>query len=180
MKSQFRLIFFSVFVVLFGLPYENQATIAQQTLEYLAVNPLPVKYNRLELNRIEKNSFSGMPCSKDDLSYSDLTVVEENMAKNLNSHWAWPEYTLNMIDSYSPFLFRTKKSQSLEEVKVILQVDARGRISGFEVLSEVDKGLKERLDYLIRKMPDCKPVPGYQEYAPALFELTINKGSIVK
>ncbi|GMQ26714.1 hypothetical protein Aoki45_33970 [Algoriphagus sp. oki45] len=175
MKSNLRSIFFPFFLILFTLPFENQAAIAQQTVEYLAVNPLPVKYNHLEIKRVELNSFTETPSSKEDVSYSDLTTVEESMAKNLNSHWAWPEYTLDMIDSYSPFLFRTKKSQSLEEVKVMLQVDARGRISGFEVLSEVDKGLKERLDHMIRKMPDCKPVPGYQEYAPALFELTINK-----
>ncbi|GMQ29498.1 hypothetical protein [Algoriphagus confluentis] len=175
MKSPFPSIFFSVFLVLFVLPYENQAAIAQQNPEYLAVSPISVKYNHLEISRLEVNSSNEPPSSKENVSYTDLTAVEERMAKNLNSHWAWPEYTLDMIDSYSPFLFRTKKSQSLEEVRVVLQVDARGRISGFEVLSEVDKGLKERLDYMIRKMPDCKPVPGYQEYGPAAFELIINK-----
>ncbi|HSF55093.1 MAG TPA: hypothetical protein VLA71_15165, partial [Algoriphagus sp.] len=103
------------------------------------------------------------------------TTIEENIARNLNSHWVWHEYTLEMIDSYSTFLFRTKKSQELEEVKILLDVNSKGRVAGFEILGEVDKGLKERLDHMIRKLPDCKPVPGYSSYSPEKFELTIRK-----
>jgi hypothetical protein len=111
----------------------------------------------------------------EELELSPLSVTEEKNARNLNSHWAWPEYTLEMIDSYSPFLFRTKRSQALDEVKVLLDVNSKGKVSGFEVVGEVDKGLKERLDHMIRKLPDCKPVPGYPNYSPERFELTIKK-----
>jgi hypothetical protein len=47
-------------------------------------------------------------------------MLENHMAESLNSHWAWKENTLVMIDSFSPFLFRTKKSRSIVEVKMLL------------------------------------------------------------
>jgi hypothetical protein len=104
-----------------------------------------------------------------------LSTIEKENARNLDSHWAWPEYTLEMIDSYSPFLFRTKKSQALNEVKVLVDVNSKGKVSGFEILSQVDKGLQNRIDHMIRKLPTCKPVPGYPNYSPERFELTIKK-----
>jgi hypothetical protein len=50
-----------------------------------------------------------------------------------------------MIDSYSQILFPTKKSQELDEVIVLLEVDLRGKLSGFEVQGEVDKVLKKAI-----------------------------------
>jgi uncharacterized protein YuzE len=44
-----------------------------------------------------------------------------------------------MIGSYSLLLFRNKKSQSIGEVKILIEVNAKGRVSGFEVLGEIFK-----------------------------------------
>lgn len=135
-----------------------------------------VRYNRLSLKSVPNKSVKAeeITISK-DLELKPLTNTEESMASNLDSHWAWPEYTLDMIDSYSPFLFRTKKSREVEEVKVLLMVDSKGKLSGYELLTETDKGLKERIDYLVRQLPKCKPVPGFANYSPETFELTIRK-----
>jgi hypothetical protein len=80
-----------------------------------------------------------------------------------------------MIDSYSPFLFRTKKSVKLKEVRVLLTVNEFGELVGFELINENDKGLKEQLDFMIRKMPNCKPVPGFEMHQGETFELVISK-----
>ncbi|MBN3518653.1 hypothetical protein JYB62_01460 [Algoriphagus lutimaris] len=134
-----------------------------------------IQYNRLSFRNLEEESVEDEGLEAKKLKIEPLTMIEENVARNLNSHWTWPEYTLEMIDSYSPFLFRTKKSAALEEVKVLLQINSKGRLSGFEILGDVDNGLKERLDHMLRKLPDCKPVPGYAYYNPEVFELTIRK-----
>lgn len=169
--------FFAISILGFVLafPLEGGGALAQQ-------NPIPeeitfsaVQYHRLSLNRLISSNEALDFTKAEELVLLPLTPVEENMARNLNSHWAWKENTLEMIDSYSPFLFRTKKSQDLEEVKILLDVNSKGRVVGFEVLGDVDKGMRERLDHMIRKLPDCKPVPGYLTYSPEKFELTLRK-----
>ncbi|UZD23020.1 hypothetical protein PBT90_06390 [Algoriphagus halophytocola] len=134
-----------------------------------------VVYNRLTLRNVGESTQSLKTSDVNELTVLPLTEVEEELAVQLKSHWAWPENTLEIIDSYSPFLFRTKKSAALDEVKLLLNVNEVGRISGFEILGKVDKGLKERLDHMLRKLPDCKPVPGYQTYRGETFELIIKK-----
>lgn len=134
-----------------------------------------IQYNRLSFRNMDDDFSEEEAIEAKKFKMEPLTMIEENVARNLNSHWTWPEYTLEMIDSYSPFLFRTKKSAALEEVKIVLQINSKGKLSGFEILSEVDHGLKERLDHLLRKLPDCKPVPGYDYYNSEVFELTIRK-----
>ena len=168
----------TLFIFIFVLVGQQLAAgaLAQANGDDFIATSLTVHYNNLKLRLVE-DSRSGKtePSSPEDLRQVPLTIVEENLAHNLNSHWAWPEYTLDMIDSYSPFLFRTKKSREIEEVKVLLKVSATGKVEGYELQSEVDKGLRERIDYLVRKLPDCKPVPGFQEYSAEVFELTIQK-----
>ena len=134
-----------------------------------------VEYHKLRIRSVDNVSDLSKSSLASDLNFTPLTTIENNLAKNLNSHWVWSENTLDILDSYSPFLFRTKKSANVEEVKVLLQVNAMGRLSGFEVMSDVDKGLKERIDYVLRKLPDCKPVPGYDNYGIETFELIIKK-----
>lgn len=158
-----------------SFPLENGKALAQQNPESVAVELRSVQFHKLSLNKLLADSSNEEFTKPEELELTPLSLIEENIARNLNSHWAWPEYTLEMIDSYSPFLFRTKKSQDLDEVKILLEVNSKGRVSGFEVLGELDKGTKERLDYMIRKLPDCKPVPGYPSYTPERFELTIRK-----
>lgn len=149
--------------------------LAQQKPESIDYLANIVQFERLTLQRLASVSVLNDYSKPEELDLTPLSEVEETNARNLNSHWAWPEYTLEMIDSYSPFIFRTKKSQSLDEVKILLDVNSKGKVAGFEVLGEVDKGLKERLDHMIRKLPDCKPVPGYPNYSPERFELTLKK-----
>ena len=151
-----------------GLKVQGDFDVSEISYKYIEYNNLILK-NISE--RIEENKFS-VPS---DQRIEPLSMVEDNMARNLDSHWVWQENTLEMIDSYSPFLFRTKKSSSNDEVKVLLQVNSKGELSGFEIIGEVDKGLKERIDYVLRKLPNCKPVPGYTNYTPETFELIIKK-----
>ncbi|WP_332910155.1 hypothetical protein [Algoriphagus boritolerans] len=169
-----RLIACAIWGFAMTFPNGNGDARAQQnseSAEYLGF----VQFQRLTIHKLLSVAHSEDFSRPEELKRSPLSQLEENNAKNLNSHWAWPEQTLEMIDSYSPFLFRTKKSQELDEVKILLDVNSKGRVSGFEVLGEVDKGLKERLDHMIRKLPDCKPVPGYENYRSERFELTIKK-----
>ncbi|MEB2775192.1 hypothetical protein SYJ56_07725 [Algoriphagus sp. D3-2-R+10] len=134
-----------------------------------------VEYNQLKIRSVE-NIYNSKRVSKpSDLIFFPLTTVEADLAKNLNSHWIWSENTFNNLESYSPFLFQTKKSARIGEVKVLLQVNSTGRMIGFKILSDVDKGLRERIDYVLRKLPDCKPVPGYDKYGVETFELIIKK-----
>lgn len=170
-----RIIILTIWGLALTFPSGNSNAIAQQNTELTVRNFGIVQFERLTLQKLMDISDSDDFSNPEELDLSPLSDAEEKNARNLNSHWAWPEYTLEMIDSYSPFLFRTKKSQALEEVKVLVDVDSKGRVSGFEVLGEVDKGLKERLDHMIRKLPNCKPVPGYPNYSPERFELTIKK-----
>jgi hypothetical protein len=154
---------------------ENGAAVAQQNTETLDAPFGIVQFHRLSLHKLLAVSNPKDFTKPEDLELLPLSLAEENIARNLNSHWVWPEYTLEMIDSYSPFLFRTRKTQDLEEVTILLDVNSKGRVSGFELVGSVDKGLKERLDHMIRKLPDCKPVPGYSSYSAERFELTIKK-----
>jgi hypothetical protein len=156
-------------------PLGNGSAVAQQNSESLENSVNVVQFHKLSLQKLLTVSDSKDFSRPEELMLSPLSLVEENIARNLNSHWAWPEHTLEMIDSYSPFLFRAKKSQELSEVKILLDVNAKGRVSGFEVMGQVDKGTKERLDHMIRKLPHCKPVPGYANYSPERFELIIKK-----
>lgn len=158
-----------------SFPLESGGAIAQQNSEILDHSLSVVQFQRLSIHKLLAVSESKDVTKLEDLELSPLSLVEEDIARNLNSHWAWAEFTLEMIDSYSPFLFRTKRSQGLDEVKIILDVNSKGRVSGFEILGEVDNGLKERLDHMIRKLPNCKPVPGFANYSPERFELTIRK-----
>ena len=157
------------------IPLQNGDANAQQNADP-TLNPYnTVQYQRLTLQKLVSDPELGDFSKPNELELSPLSTVESNIARNLHSHWAWPEHTLDMIDGYSPFLFRTKKSQQLNEVKVLLAVNSKGRVSGFEIIGDVDKGLRERLDHVIRKIPDCKPVPGYAVYGSEQFELTIKK-----
>lgn len=158
-----------------SVPLASGELIAQESEEAAEVRLNSIQYHKLSLRNLELSSELEKASLPNDLEIKPLSVLEENVAKNLNSHWAWAEYSLDMIDSYSPFLFRTKKSSSIEEIKVLLQVNSRGRLSGFEVMGDVDKGTKERLDHILRKLPDCKPVPGFEKYSQETFELTIRK-----
>lgn len=87
--------------------------------------------------------------------------------------WFWSEETFEMLDGYAPFIFRTKKSASaIDELRVVISINEFGKVIGHKILNEsADKGLKERLAYVLRKMPDAIPVPGFNFYESMDFEL---------
>lgn len=175
-ESLFRkVILLTFWGLVLTFPSGNSGAIAQQNSEISEISLGIIQFERLTIQKLMDISSSDDFSKPEELDLLPLSDVEEKIARNLKSHWAWPEHTLEMIDSYSPFLFRTKKSQAFDEVKVLVDVNSKGRVSGFEVLGEVDKGLIERLDHMIRKLPNCKPVPGYPNYSPERFELTIKK-----
>jgi hypothetical protein len=134
-----------------------------------------ITFNKVKFKNLISETLEDQSLSSEQVNFVPMTIKEKEFAEDLESSWVWPEYTLDMIDSYSPFLFRTKKSREYEEVKVLVMVNNRGKVSGYELLTDLDNGTKERMDYLIRKLPVCKAVPGYPSYSSTTFELTIRK-----
>jgi hypothetical protein len=54
----------------------------------------------------------------------------------------------------------------------VISINEFGKVIGYKILNEsADKGLKERLAHVIRKMPDAIPVPGFNSYESMDFEL---------
>lgn len=148
----------------FGLGVQNM-TFASTTDE---------EENLAKEKSIESEVLSLRPVSEEGFSVA-IGAIENNSHAYI-APWVFPDHTLEIVDSYVPFIFRTKKSASIEELKVIISVNARGKLSGFEILNEeVDKGLRERVGYMLRQMPNAVPVPGFQNYDPIEFELVIKK-----
>lgn len=119
-----------------------------------------------------------MPVYGNEILKDDNLVIRAFEAENsedLSSSWKASEDFLKLIDSYSSFIFRTKKSQTIEKVNFVLEVNSFGRIVGFELLNEADKGLKERLDFVIRQLPDFQPVLGASNFKPEKLEVIIQK-----
>jgi hypothetical protein len=106
----------------------------------------------------------------------DLKVaLEIKNSSAESSSWVFESDVNAIIDSYSSFIFRTKKSQELSEVKFLVNVDSFGKIVGFELIGQEDKGLKERLDYVVRQLPKCKPAQGHTSLKSETFEIMIKK-----
>ncbi|WP_439488417.1 hypothetical protein [Algoriphagus sp.] len=68
------------------------------------------EYHNVQLRNIANSVVSEEVSDPSDLVFFPLTSVEKELIRTLNLHWIWAENTLEIIDSYSPFLFRTKKS----------------------------------------------------------------------
>lgn len=107
---------------------------------------------------------------------SDLIIDVLDPAEGYGSDyapWFWSEETFKMLDGYAPFIFRTKKSASaIDELRVMISINEFGKVIGHKILNEsADKGLKERLAYVLRKMPAAIPVPGFNYYESMDFEL---------
>ncbi|EOZ92598.1 hypothetical protein A33Q_3979 [Indibacter alkaliphilus LW1] len=116
--------------------------------------------------------------------YSDLKEKEDERNStlhpvlisedNFGSAWEFPAHTIDIIDSYSSFIFRTKKSAAIDELHVVLNLNAKGKLVGFEILNEeADKGLRERLAYVLRQIPRAVLVSGYENPEATDFRLTI-------
>ncbi|MDN3204774.1 hypothetical protein [Algoriphagus sediminis] len=178
MKSTFLIFVFSSIVYL-GFPGTADRAYSQSgdAISYEVLSP-EIQYESLTLKKVNVYSTVTNKPSSEIPEAQELSVVEAKIAEDLGSNWAWPENTLEAIDSYGPFLFRTKKSRQNENVKLVLHVNEVGRISGFDMISDVDKGLENRLDHMIRQLPDCKAVPGFSQYSSESFELTISREQI--
>ncbi len=126
----------------------------------------------LSLAAIALLSFSAM-AGNDDLIIRKYAESGANEA--ISSSWKFSEDFNALIDSYSSFIFRTKKSQEIDQVNFVIEVNSFGKIVGFELDSEADKGLKERLDYVVRQLPSCQPAEGAATYKSEKFEIIIKK-----
>lgn len=88
--------------------------------------------------------------------------------------WAFTAEAVEILDDYMPFIFRTKKSAAIDELRVVLSINEFGKLIGFKILNEgADKGLKERMGHVLRKLPAAVPVPGFQTYEPMEFQLVM-------
>lgn len=104
-----------------------------------------------------------------------LTIKSNTSSSIESSSWEFTSDVNQIIDSYSSFIFRTKKSQELDQVKFLVNVDSFGKIVGFELLDAEDKGLKERLDFVVRQLPKCNPAKGHTSLKAETFEIMIKK-----
>lgn len=104
-----------------------------------------------------------------------LTIKSNSSSSAVVSSWEFESDVNQIIDSYSSFIFRTKKSQELDQIKFLVNVDSFGRIVGFELLDAEDKGLEERLDYVVRQLPNLKPAKGHTSLKAETFEIMIKK-----
>lgn len=77
------------------------------------------------------------------------------------------------VDQHSAFIFRTKKSLEIEELKVILNINHKGKLVGYDFLTEVDNGTQQRVAYVIRQMTDWHPAMEEGMFVPTEYELTI-------
>jgi hypothetical protein len=150
--------------------YITLAIIFSTTLCTSAIaNTAASKEDRNDKDTKEIHSFNTISISTEN---SDET--EESIA--FGSAWAWNDDVLTMLDSYTPFIFRTKKSAEVEQLKIKLNINNRGKLIGYEVLTEnADKGLVERVAHVLRKMPNAQPVPGFSNYEATAFELVFTK-----
>ncbi|MCH7403371.1 hypothetical protein ACFOUP_14985 [Belliella kenyensis] len=106
---------------------------------------------------------------------SNLFIKVSDLSEDFGCAWEWPEGTSELIDSYIPFLFRTKESALLDEVSVLLNVNNNGKLIGYEMITKVDKGMEQRVGHMLRKLPKCDPIPGYPNYDAVDFVLLIKK-----
>ncbi|KEO74158.1 toxin-antitoxin system YwqK family antitoxin [Anditalea andensis] len=77
------------------------------------------------------------------------------------------------VDMHHDFIFRTKKSLDINELKVVLKINQKGKMVGYEFLTKVDNGTRERLSYVLRQMTDWYPAIEEGVQVPMEYELTI-------
>jgi hypothetical protein len=77
------------------------------------------------------------------------------------------------VDQHSSFIFRTKKSVDIEELKVVLSINHKGKLVGYDFLTKVDNGTQQRVEYVLRQMTDWHPAMEEGMFVPSEYELTI-------
>jgi hypothetical protein len=112
----------------------------------------------------------GLESTENPAYFSDYTPAHDTTF----APWTFTEEAVEILDHYLPFIFRTKKSAAIEELRVVLSINEFGKLTGFRILNEgADKGLKERMGHVLRKLPAAVPVPGFQTYQPMEFQLVM-------
>ncbi|MFN3800120.1 MAG: hypothetical protein ACK4SB_00440 [Belliella pelovolcani] len=160
-------------ITIFSLVFLITVALGQESLARTTNNNSDIK---LKVNAISFNTVT-LKIANDEAVHA-VTLPEiagEDALADFGSPWAWPEFTLEMVDSYMPFIFRTKSSAEIEEVRVILNVNNQGKLVGYEMITEADRGLEQRIAHVLRKLPKCLPVPGYSNYEATDFELIIKR-----
>lgn len=157
------------FIFLITVSFGQEAL--ANTLEEKLADKVDSKNNAVSYNTVTIKKYNDNAINAIEIENSS----NQSMAADFGSAWVWPEFTLEMIDSYMPFIFRTKISAELDEVRVVLNVNNKGKLVGYELLTEADKGLEERIAHVLRKFPRCTPVPGYENYDAMDFELIIKR-----
>ncbi|MCH6201884.1 hypothetical protein MMU07_20060 [Aquiflexum sp. LQ15W] len=137
----------------------------------------PIKESEKAL--VSLRPFMGVSTDNQNLGLtSDLIIDVLDPVEGFGSDyapWFWSEETFSMLDGYAPFIFRTKKSSSsIDELRVVITINEFGKVVAYKILNEAaDKGLKERVAHVLRKMPKAIPVPGFNSYDSMEFELVM-------
>jgi hypothetical protein len=133
--------------------------------------------NAFSFTSFAKDKSGTAPKEKD--SFYLVFIASEGFSENSRSYpsaWVWNEDVMNLIESHVPFIFRTRKSAKLDELKILVNINNRGKFVSFEVLTEeADRGLVERIEHLLKRIPDARPVPGFSSYEATAFELVFSK-----
>jgi hypothetical protein len=128
-----------------------------------------------DINKEEglKENVSLIPLGTSNEMDGEFLESSENVNYFYYAPWTWSESAMELLDKSTAFIFRTKKSSEVDTLRVIVSINDHGKMIGYKVMNEeADKGLIERVGYVLRKMPNAVPVPGFDNYGPMDFELT--------
>ncbi|SNS19555.1 hypothetical protein SAMN06295967_10548 [Belliella buryatensis] len=160
------------FISIFSLIFLITVALGQESLARTTNNDIEAK---LKVNAISFKSVTLKTVNFEAVHTETHSEATEDVLADFGSPWAWPVFTLEMVESYMPFIFRTKTSSELDEVRILLNVNNQGKLVGYEMLTEADRGLEQRIAHVLRKLPKCLPVPGYSNYDATDFELIIKR-----
>lgn len=161
--------FLGLLLLFFGMAIASQQHLFASNITYVA-----------DFKKPTNSPKDGIPENVSMIPIGDVVNSSSTLEGDIEpnyfyySPWTWSESTLEMLDKSSAFIFRSKKSAEIDELRVLISIDDKGKLTGYKVLNEeADKGLIERVGYILRKMPSALPVPGFDKYEAMNFELTI-------
>ena len=164
MKKTFRVLIFFFAVII-----SNHQVIASASDSNRGLS----KKNVINKDEVMKENVSLIPLGESNDADGQLLESSESVNYFYYAPWTWTESAMELLDKSTAFIFRTKKSSEVETLRVILSINDQGKMIGYKVMNEeADKGLIERVGYVLRKMPNAVPVPGFDNYGPMDFELT--------
>lgn len=162
-----------ILVLIFGSSFAFQSVAANST----ELERSSEKNSKAELEKENPALITLKPFVSEETSANSGAAYFSDYAELHDSTlapWAFSAEAVEILDNYIPFIFRTKKSAAIDELKVVLSINEFGKLTGFKILNEgADKGLKERMGHVLRKLPAAVPVPGFQTYEPMEFQLVM-------